>query len=676
MSEPAGPTGVITLKKIADMTYEQYGAIVLSTTGPTQVTMSSDVADQLFRSNIEDQMTWIEEFASRIQGEPHQSSQSSFQNTQQAAWQGGAWATQGVTRAALVPQATLSGAVRQFLQAGGAALPQAELATNETQGLQQITSHIDRNPTFYIRWAHAGGFAGGLRAIGWHRRGESFTQSTGPLGGIYFQWSTASDIEGVCITHAGTTKFMTTLSMGVTAATGSYHTGRMVVKNSLASGLIMGEYVGNGLSPRTFAVTSYTPICVWVMGKNAAGNEVGAFRITGMPAGESHPWESNPATGGASRLNRITAFTPSGFTVDSSLNVTGDNYFYLCIPSVSGFSAAGSYTGNGWSREGAVVIVTTVGNFAASGGQFLAADVGQVMIRVSDGAVIGTIAAVTNSTHATGTVNIVGTFGSGAWRWQPRQIPIGFVPDLAMLCSTSQLAVGDATPVQFAPGRGISEEVGPTGTTQNFMGAGLSPANALIATNSATLEVRNDDTSATAGFNGAGKDYFWFACRSGSPLIRFETIDYTGDGAASRTISGASFTPGLWFGAGKNDTPKWKAANSAVTTGTADYAFQDGTALVADNISFGAGSVTLGNGDLNVAGRLYRAWVATDSGGARGPSVEFFMDGVSKGFITTNIPDENSGQELVPGFGSTNANDPDGIMDVDYMALAQQRTPS
>lgn len=675
MSEPAGPTGVITLKKIADMTYEQYGAIVLSQTGTTQVTASSDTLDAIFQANIEDQITWIEDFDSRIQGEPHQSSQSSLHNTQRGAWPGGTWGTQGGTNASLVPQATLSGAVRQFLTTGGVALPQAALHANEASGGQQITAHVNRNPTFYLRWAHAGGSAGGLRAIGWHREGGSFTQSTGPLGGIYFRWENAGDIEAVCVTHAGATKFMTTLSMGVTVATGSYHTGRMVVSNNLASGLIMGEYVGNGSSPRDLTVTSYTPICVWIMGKDSSGNEIGAFRTTDMPSGESHPWVGNPATGDATRLNRITALLSNGFRVGSSLNVTGNYYFYICWPGVNGFSAVGTYTGSGWPREGAGFnIDTTSGDFVATSGTFIAANVGQVMIRESDLATIGTVTGITNPTLATGTVNIGGVFASGTWHWQGRLIPIGFVPDLALLCSTSKLAVSDATPALFVPGRGISDDI--RDTTQSIMGTSLSPANAAVATNSSQFEVRNDDPSFSAGFDGSGVNYFWFAVRTGSPSIRFETIDYTGDGVTPRTLSGASFTPGVWFAAGKNDTPKWKASPSNVTTGTNDFQFSDGQPLEADIISFGAGTVTLGGGDLNTTGTLYRAFVATDSGDARGPSVEFFIDGESKGVISTNVPDEGGGFELVPGFGSTNANDPGGIMDVDYMALSQQRTPS
>ena len=51
MTNPAGPTGVIVLRKIADNTYEQFGSIVLSTTGSSQVTASQEVLAGLVRQS-------------------------------------------------------------------------------------------------------------------------------------------------------------------------------------------------------------------------------------------------------------------------------------------------------------------------------------------------------------------------------------------------------------------------------------------------------------------------------------------------------------------------------------------------------------------------------------------------------------------------------------------------
>lgn len=230
MSNPDGPTGVITLKKVGDVTYEQYGTIVLNTTGLTQVTASSAVLGAIFQPNIEQQMTWIEDFSSRIQGAPHQVSQSSLKNSQAAAWTGGAWSTQGNTSSSLVPQATLSGSVSLHLTTGGVALPDAEFSTNESDGNQQMTSHVSRNPTFYMRWAQtAATSSGAVCSIGWHRGSEGFTNPGTLLGGIYFRAQANSDILAVCVTRVGATQFETTKSMGVLMAPGVYHTGRLVV---------------------------------------------------------------------------------------------------------------------------------------------------------------------------------------------------------------------------------------------------------------------------------------------------------------------------------------------------------------------------------------------------------------------------------------------------------------
>ena len=251
MSQPPGPTGVITLKKIADMTYEQYGSIVLSTTSVTQVTMSADVADQLFQPNIEEQMTWIEEFSSRIQGEPHQDSQSSLHNAALGAWPGGAWGTQGSTRVTMVPQATLSGVVRQFLQTGAVALPDSVLAQTEAAGTQQPLSEANRNPTFYMRWAQTATDSVGNFGIGWHRTGESFKNLSlgvnGLFKGIYFRHEMNGDIWGACRTAPAFvpgTQQETTISMGVSASAGVFHSGKIVI----TGGGTAAEFFMDGVS--------------------------------------------------------------------------------------------------------------------------------------------------------------------------------------------------------------------------------------------------------------------------------------------------------------------------------------------------------------------------------------------------------------------------------------------
>jgi hypothetical protein len=242
MAEPDGPTGVITLKQIADMTYEQYGAIVLRETGLTQVTASAEARTLLFQPNIEQQVTWIEEFAARIQGAPNPS-QSSPVNAQEASWPGGAW---GMT---LTPQALLDGAVR-YDTAG--VTGNTELQTDETQGLQKATSHVNRNPTFYMRFAHAGGTDAGIRGIGWHRGGESFaTEASAKLGAINFRWQNGGTLIAVCSRNVAGVGQETTMSTGVTMATGSYHTGRAVVTGAGAA----VEFFVDGVSKGSITTT-------------------------------------------------------------------------------------------------------------------------------------------------------------------------------------------------------------------------------------------------------------------------------------------------------------------------------------------------------------------------------------------------------------------------------------
>ena len=248
MSGPAGPTGVITLKQIGDVTYEQYGAIVLSTTGTTQVTASSTALAQVFQPNIEQQMTWIEEFASRIQGSPN-AAQSSFYNDQIACWPGGAWGKQnpgGLDSLIASPQATLSGAVR--FGENAIAAPHSELFVNESSGTIQGTTQVNRNPTLYMRFAQTTvSGSGGVTRIGWGDINNNIA-----VAGLCFRYVRNSDIEGA----ASKASVTTTLSGGVTAADGVYHAGRIVVTGGGTS----AEFFLDGVSIGT--ITTNIPTVV------------------------------------------------------------------------------------------------------------------------------------------------------------------------------------------------------------------------------------------------------------------------------------------------------------------------------------------------------------------------------------------------------------------------------
>ena len=223
MSEPDGPTGVITLKQVADMTFEQYGKIVLSATGLSQITISAQAFTDLFeRQTMETQIVWLGEFQSRIQGTPNPN-QSSFFNPQTMSWPGGAW---GIRNNQITTEATLSGGVA--FSTGANANQYAYLATNESAGLFNSISHVSYNPTFFMRWAQTGTNPN-TSGIGWIRNGNGFVNDN-TIGSINFRWTHDAEILAVCSKYDGGVGTTTTiLGTGVTAANGVYHSGRAVV---------------------------------------------------------------------------------------------------------------------------------------------------------------------------------------------------------------------------------------------------------------------------------------------------------------------------------------------------------------------------------------------------------------------------------------------------------------
>ncbi len=217
MSEPAGPTGVITLKRVADTTYEQFGRITLALTGITQVSISQGTFDSLFRQNIEQRETWVEEFASHIQGTPN-AEQSSFHNTFSGAWGQGSWGGGGTVGTLDELFATISGAVT-FGRANG---NHAELNTNESQGVWQRLSRVDRNPIFYCGWAQ---FATTSGAGGDVRIGLGDVGNNTAFAGLCFRLQTNAVIEAVASKGGAETA----LSTGVTSVAGAFHRGRIIV---------------------------------------------------------------------------------------------------------------------------------------------------------------------------------------------------------------------------------------------------------------------------------------------------------------------------------------------------------------------------------------------------------------------------------------------------------------
>lgn len=245
MSEPNGPTGILTLKQVSDLAYEQYNRIILRKTGVTQINISPSMYQDLFeRQSMETQLVWLGEFQSRIQGAPNPN-QSSFYNTSQMAWPGGAW---GVRDDQITNEATLSGGVK--FSTGASPLQYGYFATNESAALFNATSHVSYNPTFYMRWAQTGNPGAGQAGIGWIRRSNAFI-SDNTQGSINFRWDHNGTILAVCAKRNGGATDETTISTGVTGQNGVYHTGKAVV----TGGGTAVEFFFDGVSIGTVTTT-------------------------------------------------------------------------------------------------------------------------------------------------------------------------------------------------------------------------------------------------------------------------------------------------------------------------------------------------------------------------------------------------------------------------------------
>lgn len=379
--------------------------------------------------------------------------------------------------------------------------------------------------------------------------------------------------------------------------------------------LSVGSYVGDGLNPRRLRVVAFEPICTWVWGADGGGLNLGSFKIRGMADGVSHPWAKNPATGAASRADRILSLNSDGFTVGPDLNVLGRTYQYINWPLSGGVTGYGSYGGNGWSLAGGATLTTTAGVFAATG-SFRAVDVGQTFRRISDGAIIGVATGFVNANQMTGSIAIASSFAPFTWEFVPRQIPLGFAPDFWLLCALSSLpeAAGTAvTPVMGCPGRDISDIVA---HDQDVIGDGRAPATAFVRSGSENLEVYNASSLGAGGMNGSGITYVWFAFKAlGLTAIPIDKIDYTGDGTFPRSLHGTTFAPELVIvtgsitsGSGFSAQPHWHATGSVLTPGEDARRFADGGAPIGAQFTLLPDGITYGNNGLNVAGQLYRAF--------------------------------------------------------------------
>lgn len=232
-SGPAGPTGVIVLKQIGDVTYEQYGSIVLGLGPNTQVTISNSLTLNGGIGAIETTVLWSEDFLSRVG-----MTNTGTLATNSLIWSfpEGSWSSRwhsGVSQGA-----TIVGTV--IVQGTGTQSNGLTFSRDELSATNKPMATPSQNPTLFVRWAQTGtGTA--TRAIGW-ADGELASD----CNGMYWRHTTGGLITAVC-KNAGST---TQLASVITAANGQFHRGRMVVTGGnqvdcYVDGVLIGSITTN-----------------------------------------------------------------------------------------------------------------------------------------------------------------------------------------------------------------------------------------------------------------------------------------------------------------------------------------------------------------------------------------------------------------------------------------------
>jgi hypothetical protein len=198
------------LKKIADDTYEQYGSIVLSTTSLTQVTLSGTFDPGI--GAIETTTTFREDFHSRV---------NLTKDDSVYAFPSGAWGQPTNATGSfvsVVAVATISGAIG--VRGNGTVASSLSFSRDERSFTQKTNSNVNRNPTYWVRWAQFGGGAA-TRSIGW----TDAALASAPGNALFWRHTASGTITAVARSGGAET----TLASSTSAANGVYHAGRMVV---------------------------------------------------------------------------------------------------------------------------------------------------------------------------------------------------------------------------------------------------------------------------------------------------------------------------------------------------------------------------------------------------------------------------------------------------------------
>jgi len=121
------------------------------------------------------------------------------------------------------------------------------------------------------------------------------------------------------------------------------------VTSSVSAAVVSGSYTGNGVDGRAINL-GFQPDVVFIQQADTAMKM--QIRVTGM----TDTKDSAASANSTSAIDRITALTPTGFTVDASgaavpagvdCNANGVVYEYLAISQVPGEIKVGTYTGDG-----------------------------------------------------------------------------------------------------------------------------------------------------------------------------------------------------------------------------------------------------------------------------------------------------------------------------------------
>jgi hypothetical protein len=192
-----------------------------------------------------------------------------------------------------------------------------------------------------------------------------------------------------------------------------------------------------------------------------------------------------------------------------------------------------------------------------------------------------------NNTHRM----TVGSYtGNGA---DDRAVTAGFEPDLVIVkADTAQIAIAR------------------TSTMSGDASKPLSGATALAADRIQSLTATGFTIGTNAQVNGNGTAYRWIALKAGCAM---SVGSYTGNGAASRTISGAGFQPELAFvmsAAGNQATQRYSGM-------TRSFPFGTGTGSTTAITGFAANGFTVGNSaETNTNGTTYHYVAFNDVAGS------------------------------------------------------------